>query len=101
MRSKAVELLVYQPAMTSIVTTYLEMHSPDQLRPKRCTDRRFHIQEQIERDWRLKRDLSLSLGQMWAGEQNRVWRGGEWKEDRRAAELRAVAADSEHTLAGH
>jgi len=65
MRSKAVELLVYQPAMTSIVTTYLEMHSPEQLRPKRCTEGRFHIQEKIERDWRFNRDLYLAVGQMW------------------------------------
>src|SRR5437763_15683853 len=57
----------------SIVTTYLEMHSPDQLRPKRCTDRRFNIQEKIERDWRFNRDLYLAVGQMWSWNDKRVW----------------------------
>src|SRR5437660_296456 len=101
MRSKAVELLVYQPAMTSIVTTYLEMHSPDQLRPKRCTDRRFHIQEQIERDWRFNRDLYLAVGQMWSWNDKRVWSDEQWKEYGLAPELRTFAAYYEHTLAGY
>jgi len=74
----------------SIVTTYLEMDSPDQLRPKRCTDGRFHIQEKIERDWRFNRDLYLAVGQMWS-----------WKVYGLAAELQTFAAYYQHSLAGY
>ena len=101
MRSKAVELLVYQPAMTSIVTTYLEMHSLDQLRPKRCTDGRFHIQEKIERDWRFNRDLYLAVGQMWSWNDKRVWSDEQWKEYGLAPELRTFAAYYDNALAGY
>src|SRR5437764_13461823 len=85
----------------SIVTTYLEMHSPDQLRPKRCTDRRFNIQEKIERDWRFNRDLYLAVGQMWSWNDKRVWSDEQWKEYGLAPELRTFAAYYEHTLAGY
>ena len=85
----------------SIVTTYLEMHSPDQLRPKRCTDRRFHIQEKTERDWRFNRDLYLAVGQMWSWNDKRVWSDEQWKEYGLAPELRTFAAYYEHSLAGY
>ena len=101
MRSKAVELLVYQPAMTSIVTTYLEMHSPEQLRQKRSTDGRFQIQEKIERDWRFNRDLYLAVGQMWSWNDKRAWSDEQWKEYGLAPELRTFAAYYEHSLAGY
>jgi hypothetical protein len=101
MRSKAVELLVYQPAMTSIVTTYLEMHSLDQLRPKRCADRRFQIREMKERDWRFNRDLYLAVGQMWSWNDKRVWSDEQWKEYGLAPELRTFAAYYDNALAGY
>jgi len=84
----------------SIVTTYLEMHSPDQLRPKRCADGRFHIREKIERDWRFNRDLYLGVGQMWSWNDKRVWSDEQWKEYGLAPELRTFAAYYEHSLAG-
>src|SRR5438046_5659385 len=85
----------------SIVTTYLEMHSPDQLRPKRCTDRRFNIQEKIERDWRFNRDLYLAVGQMWSWNDKRMWSDEQWKEYGLAPELRTFAAYYEQSLAGY
>ena len=85
----------------SIVTTYLEMHSPDQLRPKRCTDGRFHIHEKIEHDWRFNRDLYLAVGQMWSWNDKRVWSDEQWKVYGLAAELLTFAAYYEHSLAGY
>ena len=85
----------------SIVTTYLEMHSPDQLRPKRCADGRFHIREKIERDWRFNRDLYLGVGQMWSWNDKRVWSDEQWKEYGLAPELRTFAAYYEPSLAGY
>jgi GNAT superfamily N-acetyltransferase len=85
----------------SIVTTYLEMHSPDQLRPKRSTDTRFHIQEKIERDWRFNRNLYLAVGQMWSWNDKRVWSDEQWKEYGLAPELRTFAAHYDELLAGY
>src|SRR5438552_13096023 len=53
-----------------LITTYLEMRSPDELRPKRCADARFQIREQTQRDWRFNRDLYFRVGERWIGSIN-------------------------------
>jgi GNAT superfamily N-acetyltransferase len=83
----------------SIVTTYLEMHSPDQLRPQRCTDARFQIREKKERDWRFNRDLYAAVGQMWSWNDKRVWTDEQWKEYTR--EMRTFGAYYDNVLAGY
>ena len=85
----------------SIVTTYLEMDSPDQLRPKRCADERFQIREKKERDWRFNRDLYLAVGQLWSWNDKRVWSDEQWKEYGLAPELRTFAAYYDNSLAGY
>jgi GNAT superfamily N-acetyltransferase len=85
----------------SIVTIYLEMHSPDQLRPKRCTDGRFEIREKIGRDWRFNRDLYLAVGQMWSWNDKRRWSDEQWKEYGLSPELRTFAAHYDGSLAGY
>jgi GNAT superfamily N-acetyltransferase len=101
MRSGAVELPVCQFAMTPIVTIYLEMHSPDQLHPKRCADRQFQIQEKKEHDWRFNRDLYLAVGEMWSWNDKRVWTDEQWKEYALAPELRTFAAYYDDSIAGY
>src|SRR5215470_10234143 len=83
----------------SIVTTYLEMHSPDQLRAKRCADARFQIRERKDRDWRFNRDLYLAVGQIWSWSDKRVWTDEQWKEYVR--ELRTFGAYYDDSLAGY
>jgi hypothetical protein len=56
----------YQRTRMSIVTTYLEMRSPDQLRPARCADERFQIRQKKEADWRFTRDLYFAVGERWS-----------------------------------
>lgn len=85
----------------SIVTTYLEMHSPDELRAKRCADERFKIREKKERDWRFNRDLYLAVGEMWAWTDKRGWTDEQWKEYGLASELRTFAAYYNDSLAGY
>jgi GNAT superfamily N-acetyltransferase len=87
--------------VTSILTTYLEMHSPDRLRPARSADGQFQIREKRERDWRFNRDLYLAVGQMWSWNDKRVWSDEQWKEYGLAPELRTFAAYYEHSLAGY
>src|SRR5581483_2158111 len=82
-----------------IVTTYLEMHSPDRLRPKRCADGRFQIREKKECDWRFNRDLYLAVGQMWSWNDKQRWTDKQWKEYVR--ELRTFAAYYDGSVAGY
>ena len=85
----------------SIVTTYLEMRSPHQLRPKWCADERFSIREKIERDWRFNRDLYLAVGQMWSWHDKRLWSDEQWKEYGLAPELRTFGGYCDNSLAGY
>ena len=101
MRSGVVELPVCQLTMTPVITTYLEMRAPDQLRPKRCGDARFEIHEKKERDWRFNRDLYLAVGQMWSWDDKRAWSDDQWKEYGLVPELRTFAAYYDNSLAGY
>lgn len=85
----------------SIVTTYLEIRSPHQLRPKRCADGRLLVREKIARDWRFNRDLYLAVGQMWSWNDKRLWSDEQWKEYGLSSELRTFAAHYDGSLAGY
>lgn len=85
----------------SIVTTYLEMCSPDQLRPKRCTDGRFQIREKNERDWRFNRDLYFAVGENWLWTDKRPWSDEQWEEYGLAPRLRTFGAYHGESIAGY
>jgi len=84
-----------------LITTYLEMRSPDELRPKRCADARFQIREQRQRDWRFNRDLYFRVGERWDWIDKRPWTEARWKEYAAAPELRTFAAYYDDALAGY
>ena len=84
-----------------VVTTYLEMRSPDQLRPKRCTDAKFQIREQKEPNWVFNRDLYFAVGEQWQWIDKRPWTDEQWKEYADAPELRTFAAYYDDALAGY
>jgi len=86
--------------MGPLVTTYLEMSSPDQLRPKRANPR-LQIREERERDWRFNRDLYFRVGEQWEWLDKRPWTDEQWKEYAGAPELRTFAAYYNDTLAGY
>ena len=85
----------------SIITTYLEMLSPNQLRPKRCADRRFQIREKKGRNWRFNRNLYFAVGEMWSWKDKRAWSDEQWKEYGLAGELRTFGAYYDNSLAGY
>ena len=84
-----------------LVTTYLEMRSPEQLRPKRCADARFQIREQKEPNWVFNRDLYFAVGEQWQWIDKRPWIDEQWKEYAAAPELRTFAAYYDDVLAGY
>lgn len=83
-----------------LVTTYLEMRSPEQLRPKRA-DARFQIRELNEPNWVFNRDLYFAVGEQWHWIDKRPWTHEQWKEYAAAPELRTFAAYYGDALAGY
>ena len=87
-------------AAEPLITTYLEMRSRDQLRPKRV-DARFQIREKRNRDWRFNRDLYFRVGERWDWIDKRPWTDEQWKEYAAAAELRTFAGYCDDALVGY
>ena len=83
-----------------LITTYLEIGSADQLRPKRA-DSQFLIREETERDWRLNRDLYFRVGEQWDWIDKRSWTDDRWREYATAPELRTFAGYYNDALAGY
>lgn len=83
-----------------LITTYLEMRSPNQLRPKRA-DGRFQVREETERDWQFNRDLYFRVGEQWDWIDKRSWTDEQWTEYANAAELRTFAGYHDDVLAGY
>lgn len=83
-----------------LMTTYLEMRSPEQLRPKPA-DGRFRIHEQKESNWVFNRDMYFRVGEQWQWIDKRAWTDGQWKEYAGAPVLRTFAAYYDHALAGY
>ena len=84
----------------SLITTYLEMRSPEQLQPKRSSNPQFRVKE-MDRDWRFNRDCYLAVGDQWAWTDKRGWTDEQWKEYATAPELRTFAGYYEEALAGY
>ena len=87
-------------AAEPLITTYLEMRSRDQLRPKRA-DARFQVREKTERDWRFNRDLYFRVGEQWDWIDKRPWTDEQWKEYAAAAELCTFAGYYDDVLVGY
>jgi GNAT superfamily N-acetyltransferase len=83
-----------------LITTYLEIRSPDQLRPKRA-DTRFQVREETARDWRFNRDLYFRVGEQWLWIDKRPWTDDQWNEYATAPEVRTFAGYYDNALAGY
>jgi GNAT superfamily N-acetyltransferase len=84
----------------ALITTYLEMRSADQLRPKRA-DPQFQIREKSERNWRFNRDLYFRVGEQWDWIDKRPWTDDQWKDYATAPELRTFAGCHNDALVGY
>lgn len=83
-----------------LITTYLEMRSADQLRPKRA-DSRFQIREETKGDWQLNRDLYFRVGEQWAWIDKRSWTDDQWREYATAPGMRTFAGYYDDVLTGY
>jgi GNAT superfamily N-acetyltransferase len=87
-------------AAEPLITTYLEMRSPDQLRPKRA-DALFQVSEKKNRDWRFNHDLYFRVGEQWDWIDKRAWTDEQWKDYATAPGLSAFAGYYDDVLAGY
>jgi GNAT superfamily N-acetyltransferase len=83
-----------------LITTYLEMRSSDQLRPKRA-DARFQVHQKTDCDWRFNRNLYLQVGEQWDWTDKRLWTADQWLQYATAPELRTFAAYYGDALSGY
>ncbi|HZL89151.1 MAG TPA: GNAT family N-acetyltransferase [Pirellulaceae bacterium] len=87
--------------MPTVVTTYLEMHSPDELRPKRVADERFWTGEATIKQWQLNRFLYFTVGEAWAWNDKRPWSDEQWRAYAEADRLRTFVGWWEGSPAGY
>ena len=83
-----------------LITTYLQMRSADDLRPK-LAGPRFQVRENAEPDWRFNRDFYFRVGEQWDWVDKRLWTDHQWKEYAAAPELRTFAGYFDEVLAGY
>ena len=65
--------------MPTVTTTYLEMRSAGELRPKYVADSHFWIGEATVKQWQLNRFLYLAVGAAWAWNDKRSWTDEQWR----------------------
>ena len=81
-------------------TTYLEMLSPGQLRPKRCDDQRFSVRECTVKQWQFNRFLYFTVGENWQWNDKRGWSDAQWRDYAEAEDLRTFVASYDGSPAG-
>jgi ribosomal protein S18 acetylase RimI-like enzyme len=96
-----------------LVTIYLEMRAPEQLRPKRVTSGqpsrgyglagkwRVTSLETTEDAWRFNRDMYFRVGEQWRWIDKRPWTDEQWKEYAMSPALRTFAAHYDGALVGY
>lgn len=87
--------------MPIVTTTYLEMHSPDELRPKDVADERFRIGEATVKQWQVNRFFYLTVGEAWQWIDKRDWTDQQWQAYAEAERLRTFVAYFDASPAGY
>ena len=85
----------------NVTVTYLEMHSADELRPKRCADPAFRVQEAKIKQWPLNKFLYGFIGGAWAWWEKLSWTDEQWRAYAEHDRLRTWLASYDGSLAGY
>jgi hypothetical protein len=83
------------------VITYLEMHSPSELRPKRAEDLRFSIGKQSVPQWKFNRFLYGFIGEGWNWTDKNVWTDEQWRAYAESPNLQTFVAYYDGSIAGY
>ncbi len=87
--------------MQQVTVTYLEMRSPDALRPKRAADPRFRVAEATVKQWEFNRFLYLLVGRDWQWNDKRHWSEHQWRNYAESDHLRTDVAYYDGSVAGY
>ena len=87
--------------MIEVMTTYLEMRSPNELRARPSTDESFGVREIIAPDWQLNRSLYLTVGEAWLWTDKRSWPAERWRDYVASDGLRTFVAEYAGATAGY
>lgn len=84
-----------------MTTTYLEMRSAGELRPKRHADERFWIGEATTPQWQFNRFLYLTVGAAWSWTDNLGWTDAQWQAYAESDSVRTFVAYYDASPAGY
>ena len=84
-----------------VTITYLEMRSPQALRPKASDDPGFWIREAVVKQWEFNRFLYALVGGNWQWTDKTPWSEQQWREYAEADNLRTYCAGYEGSIAGY
>lgn len=87
--------------MDAVTITYLEMHRPEDLRPKRCDDPAVRILECTVPQWQFNRFLYYTVGEAWEWQDKRTWSEDQWRAHTESPHLRTFAAYVDGSPAGY
>ncbi|MBI4664755.1 MAG: GNAT family N-acetyltransferase [Verrucomicrobia bacterium] len=87
--------------MPTVTTTFLEMRSFEELRPKRSADDKFWIGEATTPQWPFNRFLYLTVGGAWAWNDKREWTDEQWRSYVESDRLRTFVAYHDASPAGY
>ena len=87
----------------ALVTTYLQMRTPDELRTANRASRSetFEIRELNSPNWKFNREMYFKVGEKWKWTDKRPWTDDQWKEYASDLSLRTFAAYFEGQIAGY
>jgi GNAT superfamily N-acetyltransferase len=85
----------------AVTITYLEMHSPDELRPKSSPDPRLLIGEVKTPQWQLNRFLYSFVGGPWQWHEKLVWSDEQWRSYVESDRLQTFIAWLDGAIAGY
>ena len=88
-------------ATLPVTTTYLEMRSPEELRPKLCADERFWIGGATVKQRQFNRFLYLTVDSPWAWNDKRDWTDDQWRQYAESDQLRTFGAYYDASPAGY
>lgn len=87
--------------MKLITITYLEMVSPELLKPRRTKDPRFSVREATVKQWEFNRFAYLLVGRKWSWNDKLKWTEQQWRNYAESDTLRTFVAYYDGSVAGY
>jgi GNAT superfamily N-acetyltransferase len=87
--------------MKTVTTTYLQMLSPDEFKPKKLHDAHFQILEAKVKQWQYSKFLYALVGSSWEWQDKLSWTDAQWEAYAHDSALRTFVGYYEGTPAGY